>query len=211
MVKQRSKHKIYNNYDKESDNEETELFVRKSSPRKEIPSIEKDIEDGDTLQSIAIKYHCTIEDLKRLNNIHKENEIYARNKIKVPIHPISMAIAGVHDPCISNLRTELIDLSDITPTIKSQDDTIVNEIIFNSSIVQQTSETKDDIIDNIYDEEVCLLPNEVITEPILTKLNCNGADGDIPLMGLLVFIVILIFAVPLIYVFYVAEHHHDHS
>lgn len=43
----------------ESD-EEMEIFVKAKSKRKEVPTIEKVIEDGDTLQSVAIRYGCTV-------------------------------------------------------------------------------------------------------------------------------------------------------
>lgn len=49
--------------EKESDSEsgeETELFVRNKPKKKEIPTIEKVVEDGDTLQSLAIRYHCSV-------------------------------------------------------------------------------------------------------------------------------------------------------
>lgn len=37
-----------------------ELFVKARAKRKETPTIEKVIEDGDTLQSLAIRYACTV-------------------------------------------------------------------------------------------------------------------------------------------------------
>lgn len=51
----------YRKIDKDSDHsdEETELFRLKPA-RKEIPSIEKSIEEGDTLQALAIRYNCTV-------------------------------------------------------------------------------------------------------------------------------------------------------
>ncbi|KAJ8942600.1 hypothetical protein NQ318_006230 [Aromia moschata] len=95
MMTQRQKNKIYNvsyktlNGEKGSDDseEETEL-VRNKTPRKEIPTMEKVLEEGDTpsilgnslsLYGKRISCFCaTIADLKRINNIHKENEIFAK-------------------------------------------------------------------------------------------------------------------------------------
>lgn len=53
----------YKKLHKESDSEEeTELlFVRRNKvPKNEIPTIDKEIDEGDTLQSLAIRYHCTV-------------------------------------------------------------------------------------------------------------------------------------------------------
>nr|CAI5868132.1 unnamed protein product [Callosobruchus analis] len=109
MIKQRQKNRFYDaSYKRlqnnlsgtenaiDSGDEETELFVRKKTQKRETHAVEKLIQEGDTLQSLAIRYHCTIEDLKRLNNIHKENEIFARPTIRVPQRPFGISLAGVH-------------------------------------------------------------------------------------------------------------------
>uniref|UniRef100_A0A1A9VX37 LysM domain-containing protein n=1 Tax=Glossina austeni TaxID=7395 RepID=A0A1A9VX37_GLOAU len=48
-------------------------------------SIEAKVEPGDTLQAIALRFHCSIADIKRLNKIDKENEIHAHKVIKIPV------------------------------------------------------------------------------------------------------------------------------
>ncbi|EFA06411.1 lysM and putative peptidoglycan-binding domain-containing protein 3 [Tribolium castaneum] len=217
MMKQRQKLKpdaSYKKFGKHSDSDdETELFtVRKTSPKKEKATVEKTVEEGDTLQSLAIRYCCTIEDLKRLNNIHKENEIFAKRTIKVPQYPIALALAGVHvsgrsspnDPSASGQ----VDTDQLTTSLK---ETEVNQIIFNSSLAQKSHDVTEESGD---DEEVHLLPHSPLEEPAVTKIDCSGVDGDISIKALVLCIVIVIFAVPLIYVFYVAEHpkqhHHNH-
>lgn len=218
-MKQRQIKKSYKRYEKGSDSsgEETELFVKNKSPRKEIPTVEKNIEATDTLQSLAIQYHCTIEELKRLNQIHKENEIFARRTIKVPYRPFSEALAAVHSSGTmspSELNephtSKLIDIDSLETKLKSaqQKDTEVNEIIFNSSITQKQSDTVDEsVLDS--EEDVYLLPQSEQetqeTDSIINRLSCNGSDGDISLPALIVCIFIVIFAVPLIYVLYIAE------
>ncbi|KAI9576848.1 hypothetical protein GQX74_014623 [Glossina fuscipes] len=48
-------------------------------------SIEAKVEPGDTLQAIALRFHCSIADIKRLNKIDKENEIHAHKVVKIPV------------------------------------------------------------------------------------------------------------------------------
>ncbi|KAL1513646.1 hypothetical protein ABEB36_003034 [Hypothenemus hampei] len=222
MMKQRqtSKYKQIDHKSKDSDSsneDETELFVRNKSPKREIPSVEKDIEEGDTLQSLAIRYHCTIEDLKRLNNIHKENEIFARRKVKVPHRPFSEALVSIHvnetDSSIGldgSSTSKLVDTNVIGFKLESTEikqNNEVNRIIFNSNVKGKSIEKQDDEI--IFGEDVCLLPEQSDTpklEPIISRLSCNGSDWDISYPALIVCIVLVIFAVPLIYVFYIAEH-----
>ncbi|CAG9765957.1 unnamed protein product [Ceutorhynchus assimilis] len=222
MMKQRQKNK-YKHIDKRDkasgsssdDGEETELFVRNKSPKKEIPTLEKSIEEGDTLQSIAIRYHCTIEDLKRLNNIHKENEIYARRTIKVPHRPFTEALATVHSGSTTSpiemtepSTSKLIDI-DMLETKLTQQQSVVNQIIFNSNFSNKTSDRMEDstVLDS--NEDVSLLPEYMHlpqSDPIISRLSCNGSDWDISFPALIVCIVLVIFAVPIIYVFYIAEH-----
>ncbi|XP_063907999.1 lysM and putative peptidoglycan-binding domain-containing protein 3 [Zophobas morio] len=210
MMKQRQKSKSdasYKKFGKHSDSEdENELSTLRPSPKKERATVEKTVEEGDTLQSLAIRYCCTIEDLKRLNNIHKENEIFAKRTIKVPHHPISQALAGVHvsgrsSPSFASTSSQ-VDTDRLTSSLK---ETEVNQIIFNSNLSQKGAAVEEEEDDDD-DEEVHLLPHSDMTEPIASRLNCSGVDGDISLKALILCIVILIFAVPIVYVFYVAEH-----
>lgn len=48
-------------------------------------TIEAKVETGDTLQAIALRFHCTVADIKRLNKIDKDNEIHARKVVKIPV------------------------------------------------------------------------------------------------------------------------------
>ncbi|KAK7496863.1 hypothetical protein BaRGS_00011843 [Batillaria attramentaria] len=47
---------------------------------------EKEIGDGDTLQSIALKYSCPVSELKRINNLIKDQDFFALRVLKVPMH-----------------------------------------------------------------------------------------------------------------------------
>lgn len=56
----------------ESD-EEMELFVKSKPKTNIIPTIEKVVEEGDTLQSLAIRYGCTVSEFTKLillTNLH---------------------------------------------------------------------------------------------------------------------------------------------
>ncbi|XP_048523710.1 lysM and putative peptidoglycan-binding domain-containing protein 3 isoform X2 [Dendroctonus ponderosae] len=200
----------------DSSGEETELFVRNKSPKKEIPTKEKTIDEGDTLQSLAIRYHCTIEDLKRLNNIHKENEIFARRTIKVPHRPLSEALAGIHDSGKSSptdlhepSTSRLIDVDMLESKLEKEQDKSgeLNQIIFNSNIAHKDVE-RDDSVSNEYEDGRLLPLRSPIAspDPIISRINCSGSDWDISYPALVVCIILVIFAVPLIYVFYIAEH-----
>ncbi|GFO40850.1 lysm and putative peptidoglycan-binding domain-containing protein 3 [Plakobranchus ocellatus] len=46
---------------------------------------EKEIDEGETLQAIALKYACPVSELKRLNNLIQDQEFFALKVLKVPI------------------------------------------------------------------------------------------------------------------------------
>ncbi|XP_050305339.1 lysM and putative peptidoglycan-binding domain-containing protein 3 isoform X1 [Anthonomus grandis grandis] len=230
MMKQRQGSKYYRRLDKRdkdsgdsSEGEETELFVKNKSPRREIPTVEKIVEENDTLQSLAIRYRCSIEELKRLNNIHKENEIFARRVVKVPHRPFLEALAPVHisgtcSPVNSNnpATAKLIDIdvldSKLTEHQQEENLSEVNQIIFNSNIAHKESETSK-VSSAVYtDEHVHLLgpPGIPQPDPIVSRLSCSGSDCDIPFPALIVFIICLIVAIPFILVFFAVEQHEHH-
>lgn len=150
--------------------------------------------------------------MKRLNNIHKENEIFARITIKVPHRPFSEALAGVHQSGTSSptepRTSKLIDIDSLESKLDDSKENIseVNQIIFNSNII--TKETRRTIDNSRYlstQENIYHLPHRPTSDPI-SKLSCSGSDWDISYPALIVCIVLVIFAIPLIYVFYIAEH-----
>lgn len=172
--------------DDDDEGEETELFVRKTTVYKEIPTEDKIVEDGDTLQSLSIRYHCP--DASTTDN--------------------KAAVTNVIDSTL--LEDKLINLN--ASAAPANDD--FNAVIFNSNI-NKTCDIQDqgvDVSDDVVEEEeVQLLPNqpihdEVLPSPAVTRLRCSGADADISWIALIICVVILIFAVPLVYVFYIAEH-----
>ncbi|GIY45128.1 lysM and putative peptidoglycan-binding domain-containing protein 3 [Caerostris darwini] len=48
------------------------------------------IEEGDTLQSISIKYQCAVSDLKRANNLISSQEFFGLKHLKIPVKKHSL-------------------------------------------------------------------------------------------------------------------------
>lgn len=91
----------------------------------------------------------------------------------------------------------------------------INDIILNSAMAQKelSLEFDDDLDDDDDSPQQALLvddgshpiPHAIRGAP-RTDLTCSGSDCDISWICLLVFILALCFAIPLIYIFYIAEH-----
>lgn len=54
-------------------------------PMDDMVFLERDIYEGDTIQSFSILYNTTVNDLKRANNLMTEQDFYALKRIKIPV------------------------------------------------------------------------------------------------------------------------------
>ncbi|XP_050075341.1 lysM and putative peptidoglycan-binding domain-containing protein 4 [Anopheles maculipalpis] len=216
--------------------------------------LEAQILPGDTLQAIALRFNCSIPQLKKLNKIDKDNEIYARNVIRVPVTPHSIlleTLPRVHTSGNSSPKniTNTPPNVDHVPAGTSKatlDEKLILAAVSNASIQPSSSaatqfpkkssgkqhrdlsaRSNEIELEELHGEadglasQPLLLSGEYddsIPQPRSLRLpandfSCNGSDCDISWICLLVFILALCFAIPLIYVVYVAEHidkyHHD--
>ncbi|XP_001841801.2 lysM and putative peptidoglycan-binding domain-containing protein 3 [Culex quinquefasciatus] len=204
--------------------------------------MEAQILPGDTLQAIALRFNCTIAELKKINKIDKDKEIFARRIIRVPITPHSIlleTLPKVHSSGNSspkrnfsnaaqsaalviekqtNLDEKLIVAAVSTASYKNDPTTATttasssfpngDDFRVDHSSVGQTEQAP--LLSGEYDDN---LPQPRPLKLPSNDFSCNGSDCDISWICLLVCILALCFAIPLIYVIYVAEHiekyHHD--
>jgi len=52
--------------------------------------IEMEVQPGATLASIALKYNIPVAELKRVNNLLADNELFALKRLKIPVRPNSV-------------------------------------------------------------------------------------------------------------------------
>lgn len=67
--------------------------VRRSTSRDRLDDIivlTKDIQEGDTLNAIALQYCCTVADIKRVNNLISDQDFFALRSIKIPVKKFSL-------------------------------------------------------------------------------------------------------------------------
>ncbi|KAI4487468.1 PREDICTED: lysM and putative peptidoglycan-binding domain-containing protein 4 [Polistes canadensis] len=218
---------LYSDDENSGDEENFPLQPRTSttsSPRK-VEVINVIVKPEDTLQALALRYRCTISELKRINKIHKENEIYARRHIKVPIQPFSILTESLDQT--SRVSEETLDNN----TAQSESDTItrvqplinlvnvsvpidlpkteINNIILNSvceplatyksNNIPETSHTE-------YDQLLNSTESEVIESHFVDTYKCSGDDCGLSWTQLLGVSLLLGFAGPIIYILYITEY-----
>ncbi|XP_053683643.1 lysM and putative peptidoglycan-binding domain-containing protein 3 [Sabethes cyaneus] len=192
--------------------------------------IEAQILPGDTLQAIALRFNCTIAELKKINKIDKDNEIFARRIIRVPITPHSLlleTIPKVHSSGNSSPKNAISLAQSSTAILENKanfDEKLIVAAVSSASYkndavnlvsnqnLEETNEisSKQPLLSGEYDDNV---PQPRLLRLPANDFSCNGSDCDISWICLLVCILALCFVIPLIYVIYVAEHiekyHHD--
>uniref|UniRef100_J3SCK6 LysM and putative peptidoglycan-binding domain-containing protein 3 n=1 Tax=Crotalus adamanteus TaxID=8729 RepID=J3SCK6_CROAD len=67
--------------------------TRRSASRErmdDIVFITKDIQEGDTLNALALQYSCSVADIKRVNNLITDQDFFALRTIKIPVKKFSL-------------------------------------------------------------------------------------------------------------------------
>ncbi|XP_051498525.1 lysM and putative peptidoglycan-binding domain-containing protein 3 [Apus apus] len=67
--------------------------VRRSASRDRLDDIvllTKDIQEGDTLNAIALQYCCSVADIKRVNNLINDQDFFALRSVKIPVKKFSV-------------------------------------------------------------------------------------------------------------------------
>lgn len=219
-------HNMLNNK-KDEDDSCTEIQLYKIKPQEHF--IEAQVREGDTLQAIALRFYCSISELKRINHIHKDNEIFARRTIKVPVTPYSVLteLIPVHHPeptpstssRTPNSLQELLQNNEISesdkiiPTPEESELSVdCNTVVMNSTIAPSVIPYTDVEPPEKVTEDTCLLPNnqKISVEAVVVKeLTSHGADFGLKWFHLVCFMLILGVVVPLVYImFYLDKHEH---
>ncbi|KAF7997497.1 hypothetical protein HCN44_006068 [Aphidius gifuensis] len=225
---------VYDDDDEDNSDEETIILQLRSQPKtqpRKIEVINVSLTSDDTLQSLSLRYRCTISELKRINNIHRENEIFARRTIKVPVQPYSFLtetnatdLLGIDDKAPELLEKndnlsndqEIMNMKDNQTTLFSKPNDDINSVILNSICepLTATLSCHDDVEDDANDEEddqLLLLSSSTdsnVTNDLL--FSCSGADWGLSWRQLIVVSLLLSFAGPVIYILYIAENSQRH-
>nr|XP_002125253.1 lysM and putative peptidoglycan-binding domain-containing protein 3 [Ciona intestinalis] len=60
-------------------------YMSERAPPDDVVFLEREILPTDTLQSFALLYGCTLNDIKRANNLIREQDFYALRHLKIPV------------------------------------------------------------------------------------------------------------------------------
>lgn len=193
-------------------------------------SLEAEVLPGDSLASIALRFNTSVQEIKRLNKIDKDNEIFAFKVLKVPLtaHNILLdTLPKVHKSGQSSPNSK-----EKVPSSSSASDAIpkakLEEKLLIASVSQCLIEKSEDAADHSVTNEVDATSLNDVNNPLLFRgypktlgaprnefLSFSGSDCELNWIVLLFCILAICVIVPLIYVYLVYEHpenfHHTHS
>ncbi|XP_035435001.2 lysM and putative peptidoglycan-binding domain-containing protein 3 isoform X1 [Spodoptera frugiperda] len=201
--------------------------------------IEAQVQEGDTLQAIALRFYCSISELKRINHIHKDNEIFARRTIKVPVTPYSVLTeliptqpsdpvpaasnntshTGIQELLNTNHYNGLINQNNVSvnapPKEELQCSIDCNSVVMNSTLAPSVVPYTDSEQNEQATEDTQLLPSKekISVEAVVVKeLTSHGADFGLKWFHLVCCMLILGVVIPLVYVmFYLDKHEHSET
>ncbi|KAM9807959.1 lysM and putative peptidoglycan-binding domain-containing protein 4 [Neosynchiropus ocellatus] len=104
MFKSKQDESAVSSEDEEDEEEEevTGMAVRTRAPLDQarppnMEFLEKEVLDGDNLNNLALKYGCKVADLKRVNNLMQEQDLFALKSIKIPVQKHSFLMEEFPD------------------------------------------------------------------------------------------------------------------
>lgn len=199
--------------------------------------IEAQVQEGDTLQAIALRFHCSISELKRINQIHKDNEIFAKRTIKVPVTPYSVLTEMIPAPqppepvpSTSSLASTSLSMqhASYNPVnnkvtrlqnnnqnpVELKDFAIdCNTVVMNSSLAPSVVPYTDTEQNEAISEDTSLLPGTAklpVEAVVVKELTSHGADFGLKWYHLVGFLLILCVLTPIWYVLFKLDKH-EHS
>ncbi|XP_053614930.1 lysM and putative peptidoglycan-binding domain-containing protein 3 isoform X2 [Plodia interpunctella] len=227
---------IYNmgsNHNQDLTNQ-TQIQLHRMKPPEHY--IEAQVLENDSLQAIALRFHTSISELKRVNHIHKDNEIFARRTIKVPVTPYSILTETMPTKVLNPVPSTSKEIpnnslfQDLYPNLHNrgahnnvQDDSLAkgsddceidyNKIVLNSKLAPSVIPFTDNEILEPVTEDTQLLPGnkskDTVETVVVKQLTSQGADFGLKWYHLLSCILVLGVLIPLVYVFFILDKPHE--
>ncbi|KAL7403155.1 hypothetical protein ABVT39_025471 [Epinephelus coioides] len=200
---------MFNRRPNESSDDE-ELNVMEMRPRiyqeqdrlRNVQLLERDVVDGDNLNKLALQYGCKVADIKRVNNLLKEQDLFALKSIKIPVQKHSFLTERYTDlrdpeeemPRSSTTPAKPPDRARAQPHLQEVTDFLMEVDQDIEKLIQTTNDQDDDLLDNPEKQQRFGLKGQ--------PLSSHGADWGIQWWNAVVAMLLIGIVLPLFYVIY---------
>ncbi|XP_029008577.1 lysM and putative peptidoglycan-binding domain-containing protein 4 [Betta splendens] len=167
-----------------------------------VEVLEREVLEGDTLNKLALQYGCKVADIKRVNNLMQEQDLFALKSVKIPIQKHSFLMETFTD--LNKPQDEM----PVSPTrlVKPQDRTraqphlqevtdflmeVDNDI---EKLIQTTNDQQEDSSESSRRQQRFSLGGR--------RLTSHGADWGIQWWNALVAVLLICIVLPIFYLIY---------
>ncbi|XP_054476464.1 lysM and putative peptidoglycan-binding domain-containing protein 4 [Anoplopoma fimbria] len=167
-----------------------------------IQLLEREVLDGDNLNKLALQYGCKVADIKRVNNLMQEQDLFALKSIKIPVQKHSFLTdmyANPSDPQeeMPHPSTTLVkppDRDRAVPHLQEVTDFLMEVDHDIEKLIQTTNEQDDVFLDNSGKQHRFGFRGQ--------RLTSHGADWGIQWWNAVVAMLLIGIVLPLFYVIY---------
>ncbi|KAM9376478.1 lysM and putative peptidoglycan-binding domain-containing protein 4 isoform 1-T2 [Pholidichthys leucotaenia] len=175
---------------------------QKQDRQRTIQLLEHKVLDGDNLSKLALQYGCKVADLKRVNNLMQEQDLFALNSVKIPVQKHSFLAENFSDS--SDPHEEMLHSS--LTSVKPQDGARAQPHLQEATdFLMEIDNDIDKLIKSTADQDGDPLENSEKPQRFGFKgqrLNGHGADWGIRWWNAVVAMLLIGIVLPLFYVIY---------
>ncbi|XP_068459411.1 lysM and putative peptidoglycan-binding domain-containing protein 4 [Clinocottus analis] len=167
-----------------------------------IQLLEREVLDGDNLNKLALQYGCKVADIKRVNNLMQEQDLFALKSIKIPVQKHSFLTEMYTDLSDSQEKmphssTSLVkpqDQARSQPHLQEVTDFLMEVDHDIEKLIQTTNDQDEDFLDNSEKQQRFSCRGQQLTG--------HGADWGIQWWNAVVAMLLIGIVLPLFYVIY---------
>ncbi|KAM3870614.1 lysM and putative peptidoglycan-binding domain-containing protein 4-like [Diretmus argenteus] len=131
-------------------------WISQEQDRVNVQLLEREVLDGDNLNKLALQYGCKVADIKRVNNLIQEQDLFALKSIKIPVQKHSFLTESHTDhsdphqemPNASPPSTVPQDRSRAKPHLQEVTDFLKEVDHDIEKLIQTTDENDKGLLDN---------------------------------------------------------------
>uniref|UniRef100_A0A8D2ZJ28 LysM and putative peptidoglycan-binding domain-containing protein 4 n=1 Tax=Scophthalmus maximus TaxID=52904 RepID=A0A8D2ZJ28_SCOMX len=178
------------------------LREQEQDRQRNVQLLERKVEDGDNLNKLALHYGCKVADIKRVNNLMQEQDLFALTSIKIPVQKHSFLTETYTDkkeeevmPQSSTVPVKPQDRARGQPHVQEVTDFLMEVDNDIEKLIQNTNNQDHDMLDNSEKEQRFGLRGQGLTS--------HGADWGIQWWNAVVAMLLIGIILPLFYVIYI--------
>ncbi|XP_062246708.1 lysM and putative peptidoglycan-binding domain-containing protein 4 [Platichthys flesus] len=167
---------------------------------KNVQLLERKLEDGDNLNKLALQYGCKVADIKRVNNLMQEQDLFALTSIKIPVQKHSVLTETYTEkneeqmPHSSDSPIKSLDRARNQPPAQEVTDFLMEVDNDIEKLIQTSNNQDEDMLYNSEKEQGFGFRGRGLTS--------HGADWGIQWWNAVVAMLLIGIILPLFYVIY---------